>query len=218
MRRIVGGILLFANIIFFSFNAYFLWHCYPRLPENLSFDYMGIIIGILSLLVGTLVGWQIYKTIEVDKKIESVESRYKSMLDNELYKMSAYTNASAEYIQGIVILSHPNTIHYAQAYETFALALFHYAESKINIEDNANNCIYNMEESFKKKEHWNISYDYRKMEDAIKQIIENGGLKKDLIEKICELESKRKEYLGKKGIGVSTNPDIQDVVEARKEA
>ena len=41
---------------------------------------MGVIVGVLSLLVGLLVGWQIYKTIEVDKKIESVESRYRDML------------------------------------------------------------------------------------------------------------------------------------------
>lgn len=102
------------------------------------------------------------------------------------------------------------TDNYAVEYETFSISLLHYMEAGIDVNDNADNCVANMEESFKKKEHWNINYDYGRMEGAIKQIIENGGLKKDLIEKICELESKRKEYLNKKEIGVSTNPDVQD--------
>ena len=186
--------LLGVSIVF---SGAVLCRCCPRIisPENLGFDYMGVIVGILSLLVGLLVGWQIYKTIEVDKKIESVESRYRDMLNDEMRKMSAYTNASAEFIQGIVVLQNMYTDNYAVAYETFSISLLHYMEAGIDVNDNADNCVANMEESLKKKEHWDISYDYKKTEDAIKQIIENGGLKQDLIERICRLESMRKEYL-----------------------
>lgn len=57
----------------------------PRSGENLSFDYMGIIVGILSLLVGFLVAWQIYKTIEVDRKIEAVNNSSKDAIAEDMF-------------------------------------------------------------------------------------------------------------------------------------
>lgn len=58
---------------------------YPRNGENLSFDYMGIIVGILSLLVGFLVAWQIYKTIEVDRKIEAVNNISRDAIAEDMF-------------------------------------------------------------------------------------------------------------------------------------
>ena len=40
-----------------------------RTPE-LGFDYQGVIVGILSLLTTTLIGWQIYNVIYIDSKID----------------------------------------------------------------------------------------------------------------------------------------------------
>ena len=40
--------------------------------QNLKFDYMGVIVGILALLVTTLVGAQVGQYVFVDKKIESI--------------------------------------------------------------------------------------------------------------------------------------------------
>lgn len=40
----------------------------PR-KEELGFDYTGVIVGILSLLVTALIGWNIYKTLEIDRHI-----------------------------------------------------------------------------------------------------------------------------------------------------
>lgn len=81
MKKVINTIFFWVNLIFFVLNSYFLWHCYPRLPQNLSFDYMGIIVGLLSLLVGFLVAWQIYKTIEVDKKVENIGQQAQSIID-----------------------------------------------------------------------------------------------------------------------------------------
>lgn len=41
----------------------------PSAPE-LGIDYIGVIVGILSLLVTMLIGWQIYNAIVIEKKIK----------------------------------------------------------------------------------------------------------------------------------------------------
>lgn len=41
----------------------------PSAPE-LGIDYIGVIVGILSLLVTMLIGWQIWNVIAIDKKID----------------------------------------------------------------------------------------------------------------------------------------------------
>lgn len=41
---------------------------YPR--TDLSFDYMGVVVGILSLLVTVLLGWQIWKSVALEKAIK----------------------------------------------------------------------------------------------------------------------------------------------------
>lgn len=38
--------------------------------NNLGFDYQGIIVSVLSLLVTILIGWQIYNTILLEKRIK----------------------------------------------------------------------------------------------------------------------------------------------------
>lgn len=43
----------------------------PR--TDLSFDYMGVIVGILSLLVTALIGWQIFNLIKIDRLKNSLE-------------------------------------------------------------------------------------------------------------------------------------------------
>lgn len=65
----------------------------PSAPE-LGIDYIGVIVGILSLLVTMLIGWQIYNVIAIDKKIEdkveqtssylmkSIDSTKKEMLEH----------------------------------------------------------------------------------------------------------------------------------------
>lgn len=42
-------------------------------PRELGFDYMGIIVGILSLLIGFLVAWQIYNSLQVNEKVKKIE-------------------------------------------------------------------------------------------------------------------------------------------------
>lgn len=58
---------------------------------------MGIIVGILSLLIGFLVAWQIYKTIEVDKKIEKMNNSSRDAIMDDIFYNSYMKMMTAEY-------------------------------------------------------------------------------------------------------------------------
>lgn len=63
----------------------------PSVPE-LGIDYIGVIVGILSLLVTMLIGWQIYNVITIDKKIRDEVNKAKSSFikEIEVIKDSSY--------------------------------------------------------------------------------------------------------------------------------
>lgn len=55
----------------------------PPAPE-LGMDYIGVIIGILSLLVTMLIGWQIWNVIAIDKKIDDKITQVNNSLRAEI--------------------------------------------------------------------------------------------------------------------------------------
>lgn len=63
----------------------------PSAP-NLGMDYTGVIVGILSLLVTMLIGWQIWNVIAIDKKIRDEVNKAKSSFikEIEVIKDSSY--------------------------------------------------------------------------------------------------------------------------------
>lgn len=56
--------------------------------ENLGFDYMGVIVAILSLLVTLLVAWQIFQTIDLRKKVDSVDDKLKDSREDYDHEIS----------------------------------------------------------------------------------------------------------------------------------
>lgn len=62
----------------------------PR--TDLKFDYMGVIVGLLSLLVGFLVAWQIYKTIDIEKKVNLISNGSRDAIAEDMF-YSAYSRA-----------------------------------------------------------------------------------------------------------------------------
>ncbi len=66
---------------------------YPRF-EGVGFDYLGVIVGILSLLVTILIGWQIYNVLtirsEMEKRMEEIVS---DRLGKMNYAIVGYTKA-----------------------------------------------------------------------------------------------------------------------------
>lgn len=74
------SLVVFLQLIILSIYA-------PRVitGNSLGFDYLGVIVAILALLVTFLVAWQIYKTIEVKREMElaAAESRKAKRLVNK---------------------------------------------------------------------------------------------------------------------------------------
>ena len=65
---------IILGIINFALLIPLLCMHFPRIIDsNLGFDYMGIIVGILSLLVTVLVGWNIFNTLEFKKELEQIK-------------------------------------------------------------------------------------------------------------------------------------------------
>lgn len=62
---IANVLLVIANLLLLIVNVYYVCHWYPILPTEMEIDSMGIIVGILSLLVTVLIGWNIYSIIDV---------------------------------------------------------------------------------------------------------------------------------------------------------
>lgn len=71
----------------------------PR-NKNLDFDYIGVIIGLLSLIVTILIGWQIYSTINIRNLIsKEVQDNLKSFEQDSLQAIanSQYVLIMREY-------------------------------------------------------------------------------------------------------------------------
>ena len=67
----------------------------PSAPE-LGIDYIGVIVGILSLLVTMLIGWQIWTVIAIDKKIDG---KVKQTSDSLTESINVTKKEMIEYIE-----------------------------------------------------------------------------------------------------------------------
>lgn len=65
--------------------------------ENLGFDYQGVIVGVLSLLVTALLGWQIYSTIALEERMRKVADDIVTKKSEDIKKM-VYNSLSTTYI------------------------------------------------------------------------------------------------------------------------
>ena len=68
----------------FLFSLIVLCKCFPRLieiPNETGFDYIGLIVGILALLVTMLIGWQIYNALSLEQKVSNIKKEYDGLKD-----------------------------------------------------------------------------------------------------------------------------------------
>ena len=63
---------------------------------NLGFDYQGVIVGILALLVTALIGWQIYSTIAMEERMRKIAERIVSNKADEI-KVEFYRSLADTY-------------------------------------------------------------------------------------------------------------------------
>lgn len=72
---------------------------YPR--ANLSFDYMGLIVGIFAILITILIGWQIASMLNIKNEIKDIQNRVNIALaevikDAELQSIAVYSTIFEE--------------------------------------------------------------------------------------------------------------------------
>lgn len=66
---------------------------YPR--TDLSFDYMGLIVGILGVLMAVLIGWQIYSAINIRETVKAISKiRADFTLESERNLTQTYLSLS----------------------------------------------------------------------------------------------------------------------------
>lgn len=89
--------------IILAIDIAILCHLCPRIisDNNLGFDYIGIIVGILSLLVTFLIGWQIWSVIEIDNKIDRRVKSAESHILQTYEKDKREVNWISLYILGV---------------------------------------------------------------------------------------------------------------------
>ena len=73
---------------------------------ELGFDYQGVIVGVLSLLVTILIGWQIYTFIDINKKSKELEEAKTAAL------ISTERNAISDFYYYILLKSDPLGVEY----------------------------------------------------------------------------------------------------------
>lgn len=73
---IINVIACISNLIILAF-------LFPR-SQELEFDYAGIIVSILSILVTILVGWQIYTVLKIEKDVEKEFVQLYRQLSDEI--------------------------------------------------------------------------------------------------------------------------------------
>lgn len=86
-----GWFIIIINLAFAIINITSLCIIFPRTKE-LGFDYIGVIVGVLSVLVTVVLGWQIFNTISIErtlnKKLNNASKTLKSEIDNKLSDVS----------------------------------------------------------------------------------------------------------------------------------
>lgn len=80
-------VLLIINIFFMVFNIIVLIFVFPR-SQKLSFDYLGVVVTIYSIIVMLLICWNVYNVIDLRKMKSDFDMKKKEVdeqLDNLKY-------------------------------------------------------------------------------------------------------------------------------------
>lgn len=91
-ERIILYIIIIASLIMSSIAI-----C-RSLPRIYGVDYIGVIIGILSLLVTILIGWNIYTVIDFNKKKEEL-SKNEAVLSDLILRVNNNTTADSAVLE-----------------------------------------------------------------------------------------------------------------------
>lgn len=89
--------MLLANILLTGANVLLLVHLAPSgCPKELDFDYYGVIVGVLSILITILIGWNISSVIDIKWAKKEIERNLKK---NQLSVDKSVKKATDEYAE-----------------------------------------------------------------------------------------------------------------------
>ncbi len=151
-----GWFILIINFAFSIINIVTVCVNYPRW-EKLSFDYLGVIVGILSILVTVLLGWQIFINIsmesKIDKKLLDVKSKLENIIGDKVSEISIEIE-DKRHASIVMSLYQSSCSAYILGKYDFALwlaldSLFHYSKitdkEKVLTKNDYKNIIYSLE-------------------------------------------------------------------------
>lgn len=171
----------------------------PR-PNNLGFDYLGVIVAIISLATAFAVGFQIWNALSLEKRLEklkakieadniakitSLEEKLMVDLDNRTEQLSVFISYKVSTTTATIAFSnnqYDETLYYLVQALKFEMILFN--KFCVEFSEPVENLIHKLIDS---NLHIKIT-NPEKQKYIIKTIIDSG--KEELIEKIGIIKSK----------------------------
>lgn len=140
--KVANAFLLLANMLLLIIGFYYL----PSKNDN---SYFSVIVAVLSILVTVLITWQIYRTIEWEKRIKEIEANNDSIQKSLLFQKD-YADAATTYLHANLLFHRAtNSVNknarlslYANAYLKYYTALGLFLKTTT---DTADDCINKME-------------------------------------------------------------------------
>ncbi|MCI2083197.1 MAG: hypothetical protein LKK19_04315 [Bacteroidales bacterium] len=130
---VLSGIAIFLSIVAICLVA-------PH-TSNLSFDYQGVLVTALALLVTFLIGWQIYNIFDIEKRFVDLSNKFDGLfeehtksLDSKITKSSKIAISKTNFNIGLAL---SDTKQYGIAFYYYACSLLNIPDS--NIENVLNN-------------------------------------------------------------------------------
>lgn len=138
---------------------------YYRTPD-LGFDYQGVIVGVLSLLVTVLIGWNIYTTIGIESRIGKFKYAVPvslctslAQLGRALYNNDDYANALMSLLNALAVYEKGSEDEMMEAAFSYSVTTIKAIRQKgITIECNKDDYIAFLNAALKTKDKEIISY------------------------------------------------------------
>ena len=188
--------------------------CRTFCRAELQFDYIGVVVAILSILITILIGWNIWNVIDMKTDIDKVKKQFEDFyssihkkqeeldkkiteLDKKQENIKYFGYAITDFCQVYSKLE-PAKKDYFKTYCKSLNALRNFIKTDEKLEWYANACIYNMSEALRMAKEKNEQCD-AETEKNIKEYLDEvrkcqlNGFSKHF-EKILELENERKKY------------------------
>lgn len=192
--KVANAFLLLANMLLLIVGFYYL----PSKNDN---SYFSVIVAVLAILVTVLITWQIYRTIEWEKRIKEIEENNNSIQKSLLFQKD-YADAATTYLHANLLFHRAtNSVNknarlslYANAYIKYYTALGLFLKTTT---DAADDCISKMEtcslQLFPESSKYEDAKFHSDCETQYDIVSENfSKLSRELRDKFATLRKRRK--------------------------